>query len=66
MAYKNLTVSRQFGSAGHTVACLVAKELGTKLGVGGMDGNVDGTDVQIDDALRLTLGKVGERDIVAH
>lgn len=28
MAYKNLTVSRQFGSAGHTVACLVAKELG--------------------------------------
>ena len=60
---------------GHTLAprayergcrIFVAEELGTKLGIGGVDGNVNGTDVQVDDALRLALGKVGERDVIAH
>jgi len=37
-----------------------------QLGVGGVDGDVDGADVQVDDALGLPLRQVGQGDVVAQ
>ena len=36
-----------------------------ELGIRGVDGHIDGTDAQVNDALRLPLGEVGEGDVVA-
>ena len=44
----------------------VAHHLYPQLRVGGVDGDVDGGDAQVDDALNLPGGEVGQGDVVAH
>ena len=45
---------------------LVAKHGAVQLWVGGVDGDVDGADVQVNDPLGLALRQVGEGDVVAQ
>ena len=44
----------------------IAEQERTQLRVRRMYGDVDGADVQVDDALHLTLGQVRERHVIAH
>ena len=43
----------------------VPEQLCAQFGVGRVDRDIDGADVQVDDALDLALGEVRERDVVA-
>ena len=49
-----------------TGGILVAQHGAVQLRVGGVDGLVDGADVQVDDALGLALRQVGQGDVVAQ
>ena len=44
----------------------VAQQLTAQLRVGGVDGDVDGADVQGDDALDLPPGEIGQGDVIAQ
>ena len=45
---------------------LIAQHGAVELGIGGVDGDVDGADVQVDDALRLALRQVRQGNVVAQ
>ena len=49
-----------------TGGVLVAQHGAVELGVGGVDGDVDGADVQVDDPLDFPLRQVGQGDVVAQ
>ena len=48
------------------IGVFVAQQRAPELRLGRLHGDVDGADAQVDDALRLALGEVRERDVVAH
>ena len=58
------------GEAAHDLDALpgpaVFQHLHPQRPVGGVDGHVDGGDAQVDDALHLPLGEVGQGQVVAH
>ena len=58
------------GKAAHDLERLararIAEQKRAQLRVRGVHGDVDGADVQVDDALHLALGQVCERHIIAH
>ena len=58
------------GKAAHDLERLararIAEQKRAQLRIRGVHGDVDGADVQVDDALHLALGEVRERHVVAH
>ena len=58
------------GKAAHDLHALpcswVAQQLTAQLRVGGVDGDVDGADVQGDDTLDLPPGEIGQGDVIAQ
>ena len=49
-----------------TGGVFVAQHGAVQLGVGGVDGDIDGGDMQVNNTLRLPLGQIGQGDVVAQ